>query len=294
MFTLREANLESDGEAAERLLKKVFGDTFTSEYFRWKHMENPAGKSCGLVAVQDSEIIGLCLFMRWQLLSEEGLKNCLRPVDAAVDPAFRGNGLFATLTKESLRHYASQDHGVFCTPNANSLPTFMKLGWQQLPAALLYYVNFVLPVFGKKAYKSVVLKDAEQENDLSLGTSCKSNAFLRWRYQDPSYKKTLALVDGIPNLLIYKTIQKVMGGVRMQLLLVEEFIGDNSLISRVVQAVCYREGVFCYYFGDFGNTSGLKNFTSLKRGASIVACMADNGFSFSPANFSTGDLEAVV
>jgi hypothetical protein len=69
--------------------------------------------------------------MRWQFRRGEETLRAVRAVDTATDPAYRGKGLFTALTMHGLD--ALREDGVdfvFNTPNAQSLPGYLKMGWE--------------------------------------------------------------------------------------------------------------------------------------------------------------------
>ncbi|GLW73376.1 hypothetical protein Kpho02_56750 [Kitasatospora phosalacinea] len=110
-------------------------------FFDWKHRANPFGSSPGLVAVAaDGRVVGVRLFLRWSWRGEGGREvRAVRPVDTATHPDFRGRGIFRRLTTELLERVAGEAELVFNTPNGNSLPGYLKMGWRELgrvPVAL--------------------------------------------------------------------------------------------------------------------------------------------------------------
>lgn len=130
---------EADDEARViALLKAALGEgptgDRTSDFFRWKHRESPFGASPGLVAVHEGQVVGVRLFLRWELEARGRQVRAVRAVDTATDPAFQGRGIFRTLTLELLHQL--EDRGevdlVFNTPNGNSRPGYLKMGWQEV------------------------------------------------------------------------------------------------------------------------------------------------------------------
>ncbi|MFI9787551.1 GNAT family N-acetyltransferase [Kitasatospora sp. NPDC051984] len=113
----------------------------SAEFFDWKHRANPFGSSPGLVAVApDGRIVGVRLFLRWSWLSARGREvAAVRPVDTATHPDFQKRGIFRRLTMELLEQVAGEAELVFNTPNGNSLPGYLRMGWRELgrvPVAL--------------------------------------------------------------------------------------------------------------------------------------------------------------
>ena len=102
----------------------------TAEFFRWKHLHNPFGRSFGLVADDHGEVIGVRLLLRWRFRAGAGTVRAVRAVDTATHPAHQGRGVFTQLTLAALDALAGETQFVFNTPNANSLPGYRKMGWQ--------------------------------------------------------------------------------------------------------------------------------------------------------------------
>ena len=103
----------------------------TPELFRWKHIDNPFGRSIVLLAVSGGRIAGVRAFMRWELDTPRGERiRCVRAVDTATHPDFMRRGIFKRLTMAAL-DVAMDDEVdmVFNTPNPKSGAGYMKMGW---------------------------------------------------------------------------------------------------------------------------------------------------------------------
>ena len=100
------------------------------EYFRWKHLENPFGRSFMLVAECDERIVGFRALMRWRFAAGDRAIEAVRPVDTVTHPDYRGRGVFSALTRMALDSLHGEVDLVFNTPNPNSLPGYVKMGWQ--------------------------------------------------------------------------------------------------------------------------------------------------------------------
>lgn len=102
-------------------------------FWRWKHLENHFGRSQLMVAA-NSEVLGLRAFMRWQFAGTTGERiHAVRAVDTATHPGYRRLGIFSKLTRASLeRARADGGHLIFNTPNRQSMPGYLKLGWQSV------------------------------------------------------------------------------------------------------------------------------------------------------------------
>lgn len=104
-------------------------------FFAWKHDENPFGTSPAWVAVApDGSLAGLRVFLRWRFVAPGGeVIDAVRAVDTATHPEWQGKGIFTRLTLGALDEMAQQDVAVvFNTPNDQSRPGYLKMGWSQV------------------------------------------------------------------------------------------------------------------------------------------------------------------
>ncbi|MGH2722676.1 MAG: GNAT family N-acetyltransferase [Actinomycetota bacterium] len=101
-----------------------------SRLFRWKHLENPFGRSHLLVADAGGRIVGLRAFMRWTFRAGGRAYRAVRAVDTATHPEFQGRGVFSRLTLAALEDLRGDADFVFNTPNARSGPGYLKMGWR--------------------------------------------------------------------------------------------------------------------------------------------------------------------
>jgi GNAT superfamily N-acetyltransferase len=125
---------DEDLRAVLSLLAASLGEGPTgarsAEFFRWKHIENPFGRSFMLVAEADGRIVGLRAFMRWEFVVGDRHLRAVRAVDTATHPEHQGKGIFSRLTLEALDTLRGQADFIFNTPNEKSLPGYLKMGWQ--------------------------------------------------------------------------------------------------------------------------------------------------------------------
>ncbi len=125
------------------LLQRSLGwgdDPRFAELYRWKHETNAFGPSPTWVAVDGDRIAGVRIFMRWEFVRGGRVLRAVRAVDTATDPDYQGRGLFTALTIQALDEMKSDGVDfVFNTPNDQSLPGYLKMGWREvgrLPAAV--------------------------------------------------------------------------------------------------------------------------------------------------------------
>jgi GNAT superfamily N-acetyltransferase len=158
---VREAT-DDDLPAVLELLQSSLGwvpDEQYAAFYRWKHHQNPFGRSPAWVAVDGERIVGLRVWLRWRFVQAGRSWEAVRAVDTATHPDYQGRGIFRRLTTSSLEvlHAQGVAH-VFNTPNEQSRPGYLKMGWEQvgkLPTA----VRFRSPIAAVKAVKARVPAD---------------------------------------------------------------------------------------------------------------------------------------
>lgn len=133
---MREAAPE-DTEAILALAGRSLGwavDERDRAFFEWKHRANPFGPSPSWVAEAGGEVIGFRTFMRWQFVDEAGGRiSMVRAVDTATDPDHQGKGVFRRLTLTAVEALTTAGvDAVFNTPNDQSRPGYLKMGWVEL------------------------------------------------------------------------------------------------------------------------------------------------------------------
>ncbi|MGH7443619.1 MAG: GNAT family N-acetyltransferase [Longimicrobiales bacterium] len=128
------AGTTSDTDRILELVKLSLGEGAIPRdraYWTWKHEANPFGASPVLLAESGGELVGLRVFMRWGWQAAGTSHLAVRAVDTATHPAWQGKGIFSQLTRELVaRMTADGVHFVFNTPNDQSRPGYLKMGWQ--------------------------------------------------------------------------------------------------------------------------------------------------------------------
>jgi GNAT superfamily N-acetyltransferase len=212
------------------LLKQSLGESLLQKsemYWRWKHINNPFGKSPVLIAVEDDQIIGVRAFMRWQWSNNARVLNAVRAVDTATHPDHQGKGIFTKLTRACLQNCeAEKIDFVFNTPNNKSKPGYLKMGWVEagrLPIHLNIPTPLRLPLHALFPENEInensqddlnyFFRNARLQNLLSYqaGEQLQTNLslpYLRWRYLEVPVAKYFGF--GLPNnsdydcLVIYR------------------------------------------------------------------------------------------
>ncbi len=103
------------------------------EYWQWKHENNPFGRSLILLGFDGTKLVGVRPFMRWKFNWQGNNILAFKPVDSVTHPEMRRRGVFSQLTTAACKlAHEQQAEFIFNTPNNNSLPGYLKLGWQEV------------------------------------------------------------------------------------------------------------------------------------------------------------------
>lgn len=195
------------------------GDERDRAYFAWKHDENPFGRSPAWVAVDDDRVVGFRTFLRWELRRGTERLQLVRAVDTATDPDFRRGGVFKRLTLGAVEQLTADGcDAVFNTPNEQSRPGYLKMGWSQLgrptlgvvprsPAVLARMVRsragaekWSEPVTVGEPASSVLAElgdTAEASVGLDGWATPRSADYLKWRYSfEPLHYRAVEVRGG--------------------------------------------------------------------------------------------------
>lgn len=201
------AAVDDDLPAILTLMKASLGEgniPRDEAFFRWKHIENPFGRSPILLAFSSGTLVGLRAFMRWTWTSEGRAVRAVRAVDTATHPEFQGQGIFKKLTLSLVDEVRADGVSfVFNTPNEKSRPGYLKMGWSDVMRVPLY-ARVGRPITRRvlardeaaderadRASLARVLEDPALDDLLSASSTSderfhtdRTRAFLAWRYRD--------------------------------------------------------------------------------------------------------------
>jgi GNAT superfamily N-acetyltransferase len=132
-LTIRRAEA-SDDEQILALLQASLGwvpDQLFATFFDWKHRQNPFGESPSWVATDGQRVVGFRTFLRWEFEYKDRIHRAVRAVDTATHPDYQGRGIFSKLTVAAIDEMRPDGiEFVFNTPNENSRPGYLKMGWK--------------------------------------------------------------------------------------------------------------------------------------------------------------------
>jgi GNAT superfamily N-acetyltransferase len=196
--------VDGDREPVVDLLASALGRSRSAEndqLFLWKHVDNPAGRSIMLVAEDHGAVVGFRAMMRWNFRSADGrVIRAIRAVDTATDARWRGRGVFSALTMASIEVAAAEGvEFVFNTPNDQSRPGYLKLGWQIWGRPPVSVVPSRLAALGTVARSRVPAERISESLDgapaVPLGGATtrgwmtdRTDDWYAWRYGDGTYR----------------------------------------------------------------------------------------------------------
>lgn len=291
---IRAFDVEKDMDGVLQLLSISLKNPKGEEWFRWKHLDSPFGKSHGYVALEKDEVAGIRLFMKWKLTYDGQAVKALRPVDTATHPAHRLKGVFKQLTVFGLSDAnADNSHAIFNTPNNNSLPGLLKMGWQQLhkPIPHSYFlVNHFRTCSQVKQHKSFdSFLFAPVLSSHKMVETEKTQEFYRWRYKDKKYE-IASLVDDNSTFIVYQ-ILKVKG---VKIIAVADFYGHQEIFPILLRSLAKKMNVFICHCTEYPSVYSAAGITKVNRGSSCVVYRGPEAYKEIPWKFSPGDLEATL
>ncbi|NJW53434.1 GNAT family N-acetyltransferase [Salinimicrobium oceani] len=210
-----------------KVLKASLGEISskkTEEVWRYKHIDNPFGESLVLVAEEEGEIAGVRAFMRWKWQKGNEIYSAFRAVDTATHPKHQGKGIFKKLTLKALELGKERgDHFVFNTPNSQSLPGYLKMGWQKvgkiqvqlIPTGFIHWKfkhdSFVYSTEDRadaKELKTFMEKIQNKYIEDGRLFTPKTAEFLSWRYENNPMQRYEVYKDSQVYMAGYKKKHK--------------------------------------------------------------------------------------
>ena len=289
MISFKSINFQRDVGTIVELLRESLSDNHSTDFFKWKHCENPFGESYGLLAYDDNQIVGVRMFMFWEFRKADKIIKAIRPVDTIVHPGYRGKGLFKKLTLKGLDACSGNYDLVFNTPNRQSLPGYLKMGWKHYPQKLQYRMAFSPGFRGKNDVQLHSANRFEVTENYYPSKSFRthySSEYLRWRYSGKVYHHATVMGSSDETLIIFRK-EKIRG---LKTLIILEAIsvpGEDN--KKAIEKLASKLGYpVIYYLEDEEIEKPLISFRSSQ---SIVVYRDDTLQVRSSIKFSAGDLE---
>lgn len=293
---------EADEQEVIALLRAALGEGPSGHrspsFFRWKHLENPFGRSLMLVAEERGRIIGLRAFLRWRFASGDRVVAAVRAVDTATHPEFQGRGIFSRLTRGAIELLRGDADLIYNTPNEKSLPGYLKMGWRVVgrvgvQVRVLRPVRMGMALTGRRQGRPEPEIDAPAaiealseesrlaellaslpSGDSRLATPM-SAAYLQWRYGPGSELDYRALwADQGPGLAIFRVRPRFGGyGISIAEVLVPDGASGTArgLLRSVVGTARAEHAVCAFPEGSAGRAAASRTgFVPAPRGVTFV------------------------
>ena len=302
-----------DRAAILQLLRRSLGwdgDPRYERLFEWKHERNAFGPSPTWVATDGGRVVGVRIFMRWEFVRGGQVLRAVRAVDTATDPDYQGRGLFTALTLHALDEVKAEGvHFVFNTPNNQSRPGYLKMGWREvgrLPAA----VRSRSPLAAVKMAKARVASD-HWSTDLSMGlpfgrwaekaetlgrardlpirmvATNTSDAFYRWRFGGDLLR--YRVVEGDGGAVVVRGRKR---GPTLELVQLASFGLDPDSADAVTNTALRRSGAD--HVIRLGSPNPKRGFVPLPGGGPVLTWRAVNEYGMPPLpnwSLTMGDIE---
>jgi GNAT superfamily N-acetyltransferase len=168
-MNIRQPKLEDKSKIIE-LLQVSLGEAKlkkTQEIWNFKHEKNPFGTSPVFVAEEGDTLIGVRVFMQWRWQLDNEVWVAYRAVDTATHPNYQGRGIFKTLTLKALDYIQEiGDCFVFNTPNDQSRPGYLKMGWKEVGkikvAIIPTFLYALSSFFSKRKFSNAITNNQLQ------------------------------------------------------------------------------------------------------------------------------------
>lgn len=223
-------------------------------FFRWKHLDNPAGASPMWLAVDGDDTAGFRTMLNWRFAGPAGTRRAVRAVDTATHPDHQRRGIFRLLSTTAVDELTADGVDfVFNTPNDNSRPGYLRMGWREVGrVATRFAVSGVgalprlarartaadkwsLPLDVGEPVDRVVddLVDLAATTPAPAGWATDRTAdHLRWRYGfEPLHYRVLRADDGAAIIRVRTR------GPATEAVLAELFAPDRAVARRVLRQV---------------------------------------------------------
>jgi len=287
VLQFRQIDYNSDIQEIVLLIKKNLDTNFSENIFYWKHIKNPFGRSFGLLALDKNKIVGLRMFMRWEFLDENSnVTKAIRPVDTVTDVHYRGKGLFKKLTLEGLEEFKDFFQIIFNTPNRNSLPGYLKMGWKLQPLIYGFQIGISAPIGKTISFQLVDSIKVDNQKNILAGTN-RTSSYFSWRYTSGSYL-IANFRDGcylVFRKINYKSIPAI---------LLYEIVNPMDSVNVYIKSIAKKYNRFLVYYYKSGNIKPDGKIMNLKVKNPVIVHKEDQKDIMRKIQFSLGDLEAIL
>ena len=288
-LSFREIDFKNDLDKILVLIKTDLDENYDREFFIWKHLKNPFGKSYVMVVWDKQKIVALRCFMYWDFYDSilNRVVRSIRPVDTVVDSSYRGKGLFKRMTLQGLENCKNNFELVFNTPNSNSLPGYLKMGWKKIDEIHNFKLGLFNPFFKTVPINLIQIKDLKKTHiQFNSGSLIKTNItkeFLIWRYSISNY-----LAAECDNASIIYSITKIYG---LETIVIHELLGDSKYFNNLLVTLSRKIRVYFAYYYNSESLREISFLFTINRKDAVVVSKDDDLNIAKNISFSLGDLE---
>jgi hypothetical protein len=181
-----------DEEAILDLFEVVFRKRMSLNYWKWRFLDNPAGKTCIKLMWQDDQLVGHYAVSPVSFKSGDDCFLSALSMSTMTHPDYGGRGIFTSLAS-SLYDYLHRDRGVELVwgfPNGNSHYGFIKnLRWSDIAVVHTLFKNIsnIKPLICENIRITEKFTNAHASvlKDVTAGFKFKVERnveYLNWRY----------------------------------------------------------------------------------------------------------------
>lgn len=240
MINYRQINYEQDIKEAVSLINENLNPLQTSKFLKWKHLNNPFGNAKGAVSTINDKIVAVVFYMPYNFEnSDNQIIKSLRPVDGCTSKFYRRQGIFKKLMRFCLDLFEEDYNILIASPNNNSYPEFLKLGWKNLGNDYYFKLGLISP-FAK--IKKVSNRNKSSPHNYFV--TGQVEGYLKWRYSFDEYSIAEYTFNQKKNHLVYRINHQKY----FKYIVLCDFIGDQNQISNAIIQVCKKEKIYLIYY----------------------------------------------
>lgn len=243
-----------------QVLKASLGEDkleLSERVWTFKHIDNPFGSSIVYVAVENEIIIGVRALMRWEWHCGSKKYSALRAVDTATHPYHRGKGIFKKLTLKAVENSKSiGDHFIFNTPNDQSRPGYLKMGWKEVGKIMVgikpslsflsirnhklhYEINKNISDFQLEGLCNLWNKKLRETEKIFTP---KSPAMLKWRYENNPLQSYEVYAEEGFYIAAYIKARGKFNEFRISEYLYDEELISKNIHKKIIKGVVMKFG----------------------------------------------------
>jgi hypothetical protein len=210
---------ESDFYKLIPLMQNAFGLNVNIDYFKWKFLQNPAGKFIGYIATQNktNEIAAYygVIPEKYNINGKQILlyQSC----DTMTHTLHRRKGLFQKLAIKCYEDLNNENKlNLYGFGGTQSTPGFLKMGWKlhstfvtlYLPIFFCYFTNYKNNVnFELNLTNEIIDFIILENNKINTFHKILDKDYIKWKFNNPLFKYffvSTKKAEEIETLLIYK------------------------------------------------------------------------------------------